>query len=100
MRPHLRSINCVEMMMSKRRSQRSFELAGGSVFAAASEQGDGVCSATMAERRGALLLANWRGVGAWMKQISKLSGAWRHRGRDGLTCGGSASYDLHLARSA
>jgi len=55
----------------------------------ARELGDGVCSAAMAERRGALLLANWRGAGAWMKQISKLSGAWRRRGHDGLTCGGS-----------
>ena len=90
MRPHLRSIDCVETMTSKRRSRRRFELAGGSVFAAASEQGDGVCSAAMAERRGALLLANWRGVGAWMKQISKLSGTWHRRVHDGLTCGGSA----------
>ena len=45
--PHLRSIDCAETMTSKRRSRRSFELAGGGVFAAASELGDGAaCSAT------------------------------------------------------
>ena len=49
--PHLRSIDCVEMMTSKRRSQWSFELAGGSVFATAHKLSDGVLSAAMAERR-------------------------------------------------
>ena len=49
--PHLRSIDCAETMTSKRRSRRSFELAGGSVFAAVSELSDSVLSAAMAERR-------------------------------------------------
>ena len=45
--PHLRSIDCAEKMTSKRRSRQTFELAGGGVFAAASELGDGAaCSAT------------------------------------------------------
>ena len=58
--PHLRSIDCAEMMTSKRRSRRSFELAGGGVFAVASELGDGAaCSAMVEARR--LVLANGRG---------------------------------------
>jgi len=58
--PHLRSIDCAETMTSKRRSRRSFELAGGGIFAAASELGDGAaCSATVEARR--LVLANRQG---------------------------------------
>ena len=43
-----------------------------------------------------MLWSDWRGEEAWMKQISELSGAWRRRGSDGLTCGGSASVLLPL----
>ena len=37
-----------------------------------------------------MLLANWRGEEARRKQVSELSGAWRRRGSNGLTSGGSA----------
>ena len=71
--PHLRSIDCAETMTSKRRSRRRFELAGGSVFAAASELSDGVLSAAMAKaqcfasgklaRRGGVDEANKQAIG-------------------------------------
>jgi len=72
-RPHLRSIDRAEMMMGKRRSRQSFELAGGSVFAAASELGDGAaCSATAEALR--LVLANGearRGAGETNRPASR-----------------------------
>ena len=50
MRPHLRLTDCVETATSKRRSRRSLELAGGSIFAVACERGDGGGSAGNGER--------------------------------------------------
>ena len=78
--PHLRSIDYAETMTSKRRSRRSFELAGGGVFAAASELGDGAACSGEWARRDAVQA----------KQIGQPAGAWRRRVHDGLTHGANA----------
>ena len=38
----------------------------------------------------------WRGETDTTKQVGELTGAWRLRGSDGLTCGGSAGVLLPL----
>ena len=49
-RPHQRLTDCMDATTSKRRSRRSLELAGSSVFAVVRERGDGGGPAGNGER--------------------------------------------------